>query len=97
MKLRTRPLPRKGKNASGVVAGHGRGGTIWIETNVVSGKIDVTALGENEVAFDGDGLGRRIAFSAAIAHGDGADTPVNMRVTQEDGRQGWSSPDYLID
>ncbi len=89
----------------------GRAGTIEIETNVVSGRVDLATLGANEVAIDGGGLGRqirvyrlpdagaprRIAFNTSLVHAGGADTPVYVRVTQEDGHQAWSSPIYLID
>src|SRR5262249_23265411 len=37
-----------------------RRGTLRIETNVVSGEVDLAALGDGAVAFDGGGLGRAI-------------------------------------
>jgi Protein of unknown function (DUF3604) len=87
-----------------------RDGSIEIETNVVSGRVELQALGDDTVAFDGGGLGRRISiyrlpeanWSARIniehtAHVTGrADVPVYLRVTQSDGHQAWSSPIYLI-
>jgi hypothetical protein len=77
---------------------------------VVSGRVELQALGDDTVAFDGGGLGRRISiyrlpeanWSARMniehtAHVTGrADVPVYLRVTQSDGHQAWSSPIYLI-
>jgi uncharacterized protein DUF3604 len=40
---------------------------------------------------------RRVAFTHEVARSGPADTPVFVRVTQEDGHQAWSSPIYLID
>ena len=89
----------------------GRIGTIDIETNVVSGKVELAALAGRDMTFGGGGLDRRIrvyrlpdagaprrlAFKATVTHQSGADSPVYVRVTQEDGHQAWSSPIYLID
>jgi hypothetical protein len=88
----------------------GPAGTLAIETNVVSGIVDLAALTDNTVRFDGGGLGRRLsvyrlpeaAFSHrvtldhAVTFAGGADLPVYLRVTQADGHQAWSSPIYLI-
>ncbi len=88
----------------------GRSGSLAIETNVVSGKVDLGAL-EDAAIFEGGGLGRRLrvyrlpdegaprrlAFALPISHTAGQDSPVWVRVTQEDGNQAWSSPIYLID
>jgi uncharacterized protein DUF3604 len=85
-------------------------GTLTLETNIVSGEVDLAALADGAVAFDGGGLGRRISVyrlpeqdwsrHAALEHvvtfSGGADLPVYMRVTQSDGHQAWSSPIYLI-
>ena len=38
-----------------------KAGTIKIETNVVSGEIDLATLADNVVAYDGGGLGRRLS------------------------------------
>jgi hypothetical protein len=85
-------------------------GTIKIETNVVSGDIDLATLADNVVAFDGGGLGRRLSvyrlpeadwsrrvtLDHAVTHSGSADLPVYIRVTQADGNQAWTSPIYLI-
>jgi hypothetical protein len=87
-----------------------RRGRLRLDTNVVSGEIDLATLADDTVAFDGGGLGRRIAVyrlpeedwsrRLAIDHvatfPGGADLPVYVRVTQSDGHQAWSSPIYLI-
>jgi hypothetical protein len=86
-------------------------GTLALDTSVVSGAVELAALAENTVAFDGGGLGRRIsvyrlpeqdwsrrvAVDHAVTFSGGADLPVYLRVTQSDGHQAWSSPIYLID
>jgi hypothetical protein len=88
-------------------AGHG---TLNIETNVVSGTVDLSSLADSTVAFDGGGLGRqlsvyrlpetdwsrRVAIDHAVSFAGGADLPVYLRATQADGHQAWSSPIYLI-
>ena len=38
-----------------------RGGTLAIETNIVSGEVDLAKLDGDAVAFDGGGLGRRLS------------------------------------
>ena len=86
-------------------------GTLNIETNVVSGTIDLASLNDNTIALDGGGLGRQlsvyrlpeadfsrhITLEHKVAFGGGADLPVYPRVTQTDGHQAWSSPIYLIE
>ena len=86
-------------------------GTLALDTSVVSGAVELAALAENTVAFEGGGLGRRIsvyrlpeqdwsrrvAVDHAVTFSGGADLPVYLRVTQSDGHQAWSSPIYLID
>jgi hypothetical protein len=85
-------------------------GTLSVETNVVSGEVDLASLADNVVSFDGGGLGRkisvyrlpetdwerRIAFDHTVSFPGGADLPVYVRITQADGHQAWSSPIYLI-
>jgi hypothetical protein len=85
-------------------------GTLDIETNVVSGRVDLSALGADAVTFEGGGLGRKLSvyrlpeedwsrslsLDHRVTHRDGADLPVYLRVTQADGHQAWSSPIYLI-
>jgi hypothetical protein len=87
-----------------------RRGTLTLETNVVSGEVDLTTLADGTVVFDGGGLARRISVyrlpeqnwsrRLAVDHvatfPGGADLPVYVRVTQSDGHQAWSSPIYLI-
>jgi hypothetical protein len=87
-----------------------RRGTLLLETNVVSGAVDLAALADDAVAFDGGGLERRLSVyrlpetdwsrHVALEHGvtfaGGPDLPVYVRVTQADGHQAWSSPIYLI-
>ena len=87
-----------------------RHGTLALETNVVSGEVDLATLADGTVAFDGGGLGRHISVyrlpeqnwsrSLGLQHVatlvGGADLPVYVRVTQSDGHQAWSSPIYLI-
>ncbi len=85
-------------------------GAIRIETNVVSGTVDLAMLGEDGVAFDGGGLGRslsvyrlpddewrrRVTVDHTVTFAGGADLPVYLRVTQADGNQAWTSPIYLV-
>jgi hypothetical protein len=87
-----------------------RRGTLRVETNVVSGEVDLSVLADDTVAFDGGGLGRRLSvyrlpeadwsrratLDHAVKFSGGADLPVYVRVTQADGHQAWSSPIYLI-
>jgi hypothetical protein len=86
-------------------------GTLSIETNVVSGTVDLAALADDTIALDGGGLGRRlsvyrlpesnwslrVALDHTVSFAGGADLPVYLRVTQADGHQAWSSPIYLIE
>jgi len=88
-----------------------RAGALRIETNIVSGEVDLGKLADDTVAFDGGGLGRklsvyrlpendwsrRLTLEHDVAFKGGADLPVYVRVTQADGHQAWSSPIYLID
>jgi hypothetical protein len=87
-----------------------RRGTLKLETNVVSGEVDLATLADGAVAFDGGGLGRhisvyrlpeqdwsrRLALEHVVTFTGGGDLPVYVRVTQSDGHQAWSSPLYLI-
>jgi hypothetical protein len=86
-------------------------GTLRIETNVVSGDIDLAALRDDVVSHDGGGLGRRLSvyrlpeadwsrrvtLDHTVTFAGGADLPVYLRVTQADGHQAWTSPIYLIE
>ena len=73
----------------------------------MSGDVELAALADNAVAFDGGGLGRRIsvyrlpeqdwsrrvAVDHAVTFPGGADLPVYLRVTQSDGTPGLVEPD----
>jgi len=86
-------------------------GTLRLETNVVSGEVELASLADDIVAFEGGGLGRRlsvyrlpesdwsrrVALDHTVMFPGGADLPVYVRVTQADGNQAWSSPIYLIE
>jgi hypothetical protein len=88
-----------------------RSGTLVLDTNVVSGQVELASLAEGAVTFDGGGLARRlsvyrlpeenwsrrVAFDHVVTYPGGADFPVYVRITQADGHQAWSSPIYLID
>jgi hypothetical protein len=85
-------------------------GMLRLETNVVSGEVDLAAPADKAVAFDGGGLGRmlsvyrlpetdwshRAVIEHVATHSGTADMPVYLRVTQADGHQAWTSPIYLI-
>ena len=85
-------------------------GSLAIETNIVSGIVDLSKLGDNVVSFDGGGLGRRLSVyrlpdsdwnrrvtvEHTVTFPGGGDLPVYVRVTQADGNQAWSSPIYLV-
>jgi hypothetical protein len=85
-------------------------GVLAIETNVVTGQIELAALADHTVVFDAGGLDRRLSvyrlpeqdwarhvtLEHTVTHTGGADLPVYVRVTQADGNQAWSSPIYLI-
>ena len=87
-----------------------RRGTLRVDTNVVSGEVDLAALDDDVIRFDGGGLGRAVSVyrlpeadwsrRVTLAHdatfAGGADLPVYIRVTQADGHQAWTSPIYLI-
>jgi hypothetical protein len=87
-----------------------RCGTLRIETNVVSGEVDLPSLADGAVIFDGGGLGRAVSVyrlpeedwarhvhvEHTVTFAGGADLPVYLRVTQCDGHQAWTSPIYLI-
>ena len=87
-----------------------RTGSLKIETNVVSGEVDLAALADDTITFDGGGLARklsvyrlpeddwsrRVTLDHTVLFSGAADLPVYVRVTQADGHQAWSSPIYLI-
>ena len=85
-------------------------GVLDLETNIVSGRVDLAALTGDTITFEGGGLDRRlsvyrlpeadwsnrVACEHTVEHAGAADLPVYVRVTQADGHQAWSSPIYLI-
>jgi hypothetical protein len=87
-----------------------RAGALRVDTNIVSGGVDLAALGDEPVVFDGGGLGRKLmvyrlpeadwsrhmVLEHEVTFAGGADLPVYLRVTQADGNQAWSSPIYLV-
>ncbi len=87
-----------------------RSGTLKVDTNIVSGDVNLATLGDQPVVFDGGGLGRqlsvyrlpetdwnrRVTIDHTVTFSGGADLPVYLRVTQADGNQAWTSPIYLI-
>jgi len=87
-----------------------RAGSLSIETNVVSGMVELAALADQTIAFGGGGLGRQLSVyrlpendwsrSLKLEHivqfSGSADLPIWLRVTQADGNQAWTSPIYLI-
>jgi hypothetical protein len=86
-------------------------GALDVETNIVSGKVELAALADGTHSFDGGGLGRQISvyrlpeadwnrkmtIEHSVSFAGGVDLPVYLRLTQADGHQAWSSPIYLID
>ena len=89
---------------------HAKSGSLKIETNVVSGTVDLGQLVGDRITFEGGGLdrkisvyrlpendwSRRITLDHTVAFSGKADLPVYVCVTQADGNQAWSSPIYLI-
>ena len=87
-----------------------KSGSIKIETNVVSGEVDLDRLAADQISFEGGGLdrkisvyrlpendwSRRVTLDHTVAFAGKNDLPVYVRVTQADGNQAWSSPIYLI-
>jgi hypothetical protein len=87
-----------------------RTGSLSIESDIVSGTLELAELADQTIAFDGGGLGRQLSIcrlpesdwsrSLTLEHSvrfsGRADLPVYLRVTQADGNQAWTSPIYLI-
>jgi hypothetical protein len=87
-----------------------RRGTLGIDTNIVSGTVDLATLSDDTIVFDGGGLGRQLSvyrlpegdwsrhvmLDHTVSFAGEADLPVYLRATQADGHQAWSSPIYLI-
>ena len=86
-------------------------GTLNIETNIVSGTVELAALADDAIAYDAGGLdralsvyrlpeanwSRHLSFEHEVVYPGGADCPVYVRVTQADCHQAWSSPIYLVE
>jgi len=87
-----------------------RTGSLSIESDIVSGTLELAELADQTIAFDGGGLGRQLSicrlpesdwsrsltFEHSVRFSGRADLPVYLRVTQADGNQAWTSPIYLI-
>lgn len=87
----------------------GERGELDLVTPLVRARLPLTDIGEAETVFDAGGLGRRVRlfrlpetlsqremdFTLDVPIEAAGDTPVFVRVTQEDGHRAWSSPIYL--
>jgi len=87
-----------------------RAGSLNVQTNVVSGVVELAKLADQTIAFDGGGLGRQLSvyrlpendwdrsttFQQEVRFSGAKDLPIWYRVTQADGNQAWTSPIYLI-
>ena len=85
-------------------------GSIKIETNIVSGEVELSRLAGDRITFEGGGLDRKLSvcrlpetdwsrcatLNHTVSFSGKADIPVYVRVTQADGNQAWSSPIYLV-
>jgi hypothetical protein len=85
-------------------------GSIEIETNIVSGEVELSRLAGDRIIFEGGGLdrkisvyrlpetdwSRRVKLNHTVSFSGKSDIPVYVRVTQADGNQAWSSPIYLV-
>jgi len=85
------------------------GSRFSIQTNVVSGTVELAAFADSTIALDG-GLGRQLSIyrlpeadfsrhvtlDRMVSFAGGTDLPVYLRVTQADGSQAWFSPMCLI-
>src|SRR4051794_37267761 len=87
-----------------------RTGSLSIESDIVSGTLELAELADQTIAFDGGGLGRQLSicrlperdwsrsltFEHSVRVSGRAALPGYLRVTQADGNQAWTSPIYLI-
>jgi hypothetical protein len=85
-------------------------GSIKLETNIVSGEVELSRLAGDRITFEGGGLDRKLSvcrlpetdwsrcatLNHTVSFSGKADIPVYVRVTQADGNQAWSSPIYLV-
>ncbi|MDN5927061.1 MAG: DUF3604 domain-containing protein [Hyphomicrobiales bacterium] len=86
-------------------------GTLAVETNVATARFSIDEIGLEDRIVEAGGLGRRLRafrlpdhlnarrldFTHTASKIRPGDLPIYVRVTQEDGHQGWSSPIYLVD
>jgi hypothetical protein len=86
-------------------------GTLTVETNIATARFPIDEIGLEDRIVEAGGLGRRLRafrlpdhlnarrldFTHTVSKTRPGDLPVYVRVTQEDGHQGWSSPIYLVD
>lgn len=84
-------------------------GILEVETNHISGQVDLAALGMEDVVFDAGGLDRAVRVfrlpeentcrdfnqKVEISLKPKGDNPIWVRVTTEDGFNAWSSPIFL--
>lgn len=88
----------------------GIGGALSFKTAHVEGSVELSSLGTEPKLFEAGGLGRavgvqllpetmtqaRVQLSRQIRLRETGDTPLYVRVQQEDGHRAWSSPIYLF-
>lgn len=88
----------------------GEAGRVEIASNIVTGEVDMAALGLDPVILEAGGLGRQISVvrlpetnpclemtkTVRIPVAAQGDTPIWVRVTTEDGFNAWSSPIFLF-
>ncbi|MEO1016177.1 MAG: DUF3604 domain-containing protein [Pseudomonadota bacterium] len=87
-----------------------RAGNLTVESSVLTHTMTIRDIGFEETIIEAGGLGKRLRLfrlpdeltswhvkeTANIPLKTGADNPLWVRITQEDGHQAWSSPIYLI-
>jgi len=85
------------------------GGSITVDTPLVKEQVTLETVRAEPTVFEAGGLGRRLRIyrlpeaptsttvtaRATVPLRNGSDNPVYVRVVQEDGHMGWSSPVYL--
>ncbi len=87
-----------------------RAGTLAIDTALVKAELPLARIGLDDVVFEAGGIARRIrvfrlpdenphrrvVLERRVALRKGADNPLYVSLTQEDGNIVWSSPVYVI-
>ncbi len=85
-------------------------GTLALETRLVKAGVPIEEIGLDDEVFDAGALGRKVrifrlpednphrkmTLERRIALKDRGDSPIFVRVTQEDGHIAWSSPIYFF-